>query len=474
MLDNHGAESALLLDKLLSLTRSQACQVSYIANNEVISHAGGTTIDGQPYEISSLAPGYCMSRIPLLAAVMVLADNRDLDVDEQISHYVTLPFLHPLATIADVLDHRAGLASPNLVAWRMADRHHRASLLPANPLAISDGYSDLLPGLAIAALIEKVASLPAADFIQEMVISAAGATDLCTYAPVPTTVNPPVAGLPATIVPLLSERLADQVDDIGPATGVFTCAEGLALILDWLFLTEREPSRLDQFLRRSEATFWDPILNRSASYTLGFMSRLGDSGLAGASSQAFGHTAAIAGWLAIVDPLSRTVKVGYSNGVLLGAEDGALTRNAILAILNDDLDRLGQVHEYDAEPPVLQGRHSAAEPFEGLAQHIGKRLLPRDCTFTLGLCLDGQGTALLIEDGALTCIVTPTGEDVLDLTLTASRECLGTWFSDPDSRLGALLSSGSVTADGSFWYLSAVDYWADKAARLSHSRTAPP
>src|SRR5690606_11200239 len=115
---------------------------------------------------------------------------------------------------------------------RMLNASDRDSVLPQTPCTPGPGYSDLLCNFAVSAAIESVSGMPTERFIREELLVPSGADGLISYGGDQPEVNPSVAGLPETAVPLASERLADQICGLSPSTGVFASAKGLLYLLD--------------------------------------------------------------------------------------------------------------------------------------------------------------------------------------------------------------------------------------------------
>ena len=455
--------------RILPATRSQACQLATVVDGELRSVAIGTTSDGEPYRADHLAPAYCMSRIPLLGTLLVLIGDGAVDPEAPVGRYASLPYLDPSATVLDVVDHRAGLTTPDVLTWRMAAPEQRPALLPDAALPPAFGYSDLLSNLVVSAVIEAVAAAPAGDVVEECLISPAGASGHVRYGVDGAEVHPAVAGLPHTVVPLLSERLADQIADVAPATGVYASAEGLARVLAWLFLDgPGAHNRRHRVVAAARPAEWDPVLGRPASYAYGFMSDLAGHGLHGPSSASFGHLAAIAGWVAAVEPDERSVQVGYANGVLISEQDGWRVRNVLAAAMSGDWARIG------VDPAPLPGDDAGlgpwrTEPFAGLTDLVGAQVLPADWSFTVDIHLTDTDVHATLDfgAGALRGIHEPTAGTAGDVSLSADRAVLEAWLHDPSTRLGAVMSNGRLVADGALWYLSALEYWAAYAADVA-------
>lgn len=422
--------------------------------------SAGESWAGVAYADEDLSPGYCMAKIPLIGAIVLLVTVGEVSLESPIRRYINIPYLDPSLTVVEVLEHRAGLVAPDLVTWRMTTRSERAGRIPRWPLPPNFAYSDLLVNMVMVELIEAVVGTTALEFIRTRILSPAGAMNLVKYGVDNPDVNPAVAGLPHATVPLASERLADQVADVTPATGVFASAKGLALVLDWLFVSGDEADRrLDTVLARQAQAVWDPVLCRPASYAVGFMSSLELHGL---STRAFGHTAAMAAWLAVVDPEASSVYVGYCNGVPVDEQDAWQSRNSVLAALRSDCDRLSSpaavvrptaVLGEVLRDPVLQGLLGSPDVLPSL---------PVGCALTVELDFTdtGQRAILLFADGSVTSVHHPAEGTHADVTLRAARVVFARWLSDPDARLGGLIQAGDVVPAGRLWYLSALEYWA--------------
>lgn len=453
-----------------SLGSSEAVQIAAIAGNTTATYSAGQTVGSQHYSADLLAPSYCMSRIPLLAAVLLLSEGGHVDVDAEMSTYVKLPFVPNAATINDVLNHEAGLSVPDLVTWRMSGGSVLVGRAVSKPLT-PRGYSDYLPGIALSSLIESLAGCTAEEYIVRELFEPAGVQALLRYDVDGPLINPAIWGLPDRYVPLLSEELPDQIALITPATGIFGCAEGFARLLSWLFVDgPGAESRQATLIGASRDAHWDPVLQRVAKYSFGFMSDMSLLDLPNVSSHSFGHTAAMAGWIAVVEPLEGVVWVGYSNGVLRSQEDGEVQRELLLKLCADCQDgnpldvRVSEAKDGQAGGPIPESleKKKTISTFLRLAEFkIGMAALPVKCDFTVLVTVaDVESALLLFRGGALAGIYEMPDSGEADVEIVGADVTLRAWLDQRESRLGPMLVEGTVRVAGRPWVLSGLEYWA--------------
>jgi hypothetical protein len=453
----------------LELTGSEAFQVASVRSGLLRSNCGGETVGGESYAVAELAPGYCMSRIPILGAVLLLTEMGYFDVHDRLRDYVDISFVSSECSIGDIVNHRAGLATPDLVSWRMSGGN-----LPLfsgrKPIRPARGYSDLMPGVVLSALIEAVASCTALEFIEHELLRPARVLGLLQYSPEISAVNPAVAGMPCRYAPLLSECLADQVEIISPATGIFGCAEGFARLLSWLFVDGPDAqARMTRVVNSAGDAHWDPILGRSAKYAFGFMSDMSLMGLADAAPTAFGHTAAMSGWVAVVDPTEGAVSVGYSNGAVRSKEDGMRTRNLLLSLCDGELESSACIEgattmhsrsELNALQFEVAPKQTRSSAFAAMAEQAGRKLLPSKCRFAVELDLEEAGSATMLFDrGCLIGFGESLDAKMADVKIITTSSAMCRWLENPEMRFGRMIVDEDLAVQGNPWFLSALEYW---------------
>lgn len=462
------------VDALLAATRSSSVQVATWTKGEWRSEAAGLRLDGTQSTVDDLAPGYCMSKIPVIAAVLA-CEAAGLDLTASARSISGASWVHPEATVLDVLEHRAGLDQPDAVTWRMASRRRRRQLVPteANPLRF--GYSDLASSMVLCRIIERWTDRPCEAAIEDLVLRPADAVELIRYGSSAPTVHPGVSiSSHGVSIPLLSERLSDQVEAITPDVGVFASAEGLARILVHLLFTgpgaDSIRSRLVDSASTAEASL-DPVLGRRAGYCLGLMVNMQAHGVRSSGEHTAGHTSAITNWLAVADLEAAVVRVGYSNGVA-GTEDQTIVdRHLLDRVMQGELDLLSADARRQGPESPTSGRVTFFPPSPGnqlaeaLSPYVDAPLLPPAVRFSVVLRVDAEsvGTRCAFQNGVLAQVQEVDGAGQSDLVVSGTQVQLMRWLENPEDRLGDHLLDGSIVADGDVWALSAFEYWAARA-----------
>lgn len=469
------------LDQLLAHTRSSAAQVAVWADGEWTTLSAGSRLDGTPYGIADLAPGYCMSKLLLVAAVMCCEES-GLDLHDSAALVSGLGWVASEASVMDVLEHRAGLSVPDVVTWRMTPPSRRRMLVPSEPSPMSFGYSDLASSMVLRRIIERWSGCSAASFIDMQVVRPSGASGLIAYGHEAPIVHPGLAtSQRGANLPLLSETLADQVDAVTPDVGVFAAAEGLARVLVHTAFTSSWASRFRQrcldAIRRPIQH--DSVLGRPAAYTLGLMSNMGVNGVRSAADATIGHTSAVTNWLAIADLDACEVRVGYTNAVAVDDAEVTRHRHLLDRVMTGDLDPVPAAGASSREPspprnvaapePEMHRCSAPASQVDDLLRgRTGISVLPVSVSLVAAISWNGRAgsTVLTFGGGALRAVAHVEPPACVDLELRGPPSVILRWLEHPEERLGTLLVDQVISVHGDMWGLPVLEYWSAMTANL--------
>jgi CubicO group peptidase (beta-lactamase class C family) len=286
---------------------------------------------GVPVEVSTLHSAYCATKPLLPLAVAHLIDQERLDVT---------------ASIADLLTHSAGMEQPTAALWRMTPRGRRGQLLPTAAPARTAAYSEIAAWLALMAVVEAAVGEPADRFVEQTILEPIGLLDDIIIRPergleavASGRIHVPVAGLPVEAIPLLSERLPQQLDDISLAFGGLISATGLGRLYTAIrsaLAGERVsgmPSQaaLTELLSHRRGKEWDATLRKQCAFAGGFMVDLDEHGITSCLPGAIGHASGIVPAFGLCDGRHRLTIACYLNGVSLSSADLEAARRVIVA-----------------------------------------------------------------------------------------------------------------------------------------------
>ncbi len=302
-----------------------------LGGRTIVDVAFGTTLD-RPMRTDHLHPGFCVSKPLLGLAVGLLMDRGLITLRETISwphHEGTADGV----TVAQLLNHRAGLDRPTALEWRLCPDDERPALLRQAPFAPGPAYSELVAGLALESTIAERIGVPAGDLIEREILGPLGlADDLIVTARaaedrgVRARAAVPVAGLPDRAVPLLSERIPLTLRELRPAFGSLVTASALCRLYTGLEVVSRgrvveglpTPATLQELRSTARGRASDRLLERPCDFSGGFMIGLTDHGFGHlVSPEAFGFVGGIAPAVGFCDPDARVAAAFYLNGSVL-------------------------------------------------------------------------------------------------------------------------------------------------------------
>ena len=344
----------VVAETLLRRVLGTGLQLSIRCSDYSVDLVAGETLSG-PMEVGHLHNIYCGCKPLLPLAIAHLIEERLIAVDEPIEHLLGAgnPLVPPWpTTLNDILCHTAGLTQPVAIVWRMTPVGERAALIDYSGGTPAAGYSELLGGLLLEAVIERVTGQDAATLITNRILVPLGledgiifdvATRLSLIMP---RVRVPFGGLPDEAIPLLSERMPSQVIDLRPAFGglaSMSAMSSLYAVLGALYDGVEHPglpsaSTFRSMIDRRRGVYFDAIMRRDVDFGGGFMRDIGAGGLYDdVSANSFGHTAGFITNVAFHDPVGDVSLAFYVNGIISDARATRGERNAIVSAVYQDL-----------------------------------------------------------------------------------------------------------------------------------------
>lgn len=452
-------------------------QVAVASSEGTSTWSRGVTYSGGPVTDEDLSPIYCAAKLIVAGALLAAAHDHGISLDSPVRMFAEAPWVGPDTTLIDLLEHRAGLLEPNAMTWRMTPAADRFGLLPKRPQIAIDAYSDFLGPHTLRLIVEALTGRPIQEFVRDRILSPAGAsaqvqfgTDIDRRR-----VRPAIAGLPSSWWPLMSEVLPDQIHACTPDVGGAASAAGLAAAVRYLCFGGSIGVRLrsageavpiaDAVADRSRRQRgFDATLNRVAPFGLGFMVDLIAHGVTGPTvgPSAFGHVAAIAPWVVVVDPEMEHVIAATANRA---CDDPGQIRTIQRSLLATPSSGEPALLTRPVRPKFRRTPTVAKIPVTSL---LGRQLTGLLGAGTPCLGLDyvaafvtpAHTTWLRVRNGLADAVWTDHGDPVQDVSLAGEEATLTAWLDDPDRRLGEWIHRGELHVDGSFWVLSPLKHWA--------------
>lgn len=322
-------------------------QLSVAIDGSVIeSRAMGETL-GIPMRTDHLFKVFCATKPLLGLAVGHLIDGGRARGGTE----VAVDAAGRVASIDDLLAHSAGLAAPTVIAWRITRPEERSQLALSPEGAPRFAYSELAAGLALERWIAHETGMPAARFVQDVVLDPLDLGDdlivdpeRCRTPAVLRRLSVAVAGLPTRRVPMLSERVI--IDDVGPTVGGVANAEAMCRLFA---AVERvlsgvtvaglpTPSTLEAMVGRNRGVQPDTVLGRPCDFGGGFMTRLSTHHFGPTlSSAAVGHVGANGHTIGCCDPATGRAVGVYLNGSSLGLlEPDEALRSSLMQAIDEE------------------------------------------------------------------------------------------------------------------------------------------
>lgn len=324
-----------------------AAQLTVLRGDEVlVDVATGRTHRHEPYRTDTLAALYCTAKPIIAVAVLQLVAADELSLDDRLGDVVdglTTPWIAD-RTVAEVLNHTAGLHAINTVLARVLPPSSRPGWLhAAEPptvwrFGLDRAYAEFGGWFLLGEAIESLSEQPFDRFCRSAVLDPYGVPSADLWLRVDETAYPEVGPrISATFdltmhqpVPLLAEAGPETAGEWNPAFGAYGCASSLARFYTGLLgdlggagVVLPEDLLRDAVTVRTPITH-DATLGRDAGFGLGFMTPLSTHVFGNRPSpEAFGHAGQGGTSFAFADP-ERDVAVAVLFNAGLDA-DTALT-----------------------------------------------------------------------------------------------------------------------------------------------------
>jgi CubicO group peptidase (beta-lactamase class C family) len=344
-----------LVAERLSSTGAQL--VVHASGGRVADVAVGDAI-GASMESSTVHNTYCLSKFVLSVGVAATVAAAGVGDDTLLGELGVGGDLAALSgvSLSEVLDHAAGASSPSLVEYRMSQVANRPGLVRSGLAERVPGraYSEVVFGLVMEQVIESLSGVSAAEFVYRELFEPVGIAGTSAVEPVHAralldqgVISAPVGGLPVDEWPMLSELLAQQLDDLRPGAGVIwsmrDAATFASAVLDAVLgrpgpLSHLGPEVFARFCAPTRDAFFDGGAKRELRFASGMMVGPPLEELCPAvGPRAFGHLAGVATAVLLCDPDNDVVVALYLNGVDLEHSLAALDRSTVVRSVYEEL-----------------------------------------------------------------------------------------------------------------------------------------
>jgi CubicO group peptidase (beta-lactamase class C family) len=330
-----------------------AAQLTVRRGGEVlVDVATGRTHRHEPYRTDTLASLYCTAKPIVAVAVLRLVAEDELSLDDRLGDVVdglATPWIAE-RTVAEVLDHTAGLHSVNTVLARVLPPSLRVGWLhAAEPPAVwrfglDRAYAEFGGWFLLGEAIESLTGEPVDRYCRRAVLDPygvpaddlwlrVGAEDYPSVGPRISVTYDLTMDHP---VPLLAEAGPETAGEWNPAFGSYGCTSALAAFYEGLLGDLAGADRVLPADLLAEATRvrlpiqHDVTLGREAGFGLGFMTPLSTHVFGRRPSDAaFGHAGQGGTSFAFADPEAEVaVAVLFNAG--LDADTGLTFRRVTL------------------------------------------------------------------------------------------------------------------------------------------------
>lgn len=308
----------------------------------------GTNL-GRPITPRHLSELHCLAK-PFVAWTLLESASRH-GVDPTASLVPLVPDLAPYCadvSIAQICNHRSGLAQPSALDWVTTPPPLRPGVAQLRPEPEGAWYSEVGAWIVAARAIEELEGRPAAAAVLALA-RRCGAELFLGPVPPGRPLLVPVSGLPGRPIPMLHVAHPTYHQRLGPCFGGFASMAGVIPFLTEVGRAVRgEPTVLDVSLEvldtvldGPEGVTTDRTWNRPAQFVAGFLSGATPSepGDAGVLSMFAGIGSASC----LLDPaLDRQIAV-CGDGASFDAEDHQFLRRQLLGAFLDDTSTASQL-----------------------------------------------------------------------------------------------------------------------------------
>lgn len=304
-----------------------------------VSSRGGALGSGDLHNV------YCLVKPFSYLLLAHVLEGAGYGADDLLDGVVGLPSWCPGGiTLRRLGCHEAGLGEPSAMDWRWTPSGERTALLHKRKRSQGPAYSEVAGGLVCEHVIEQISGRSAdlycveellgpLGLLDDVILDAGGAESVRGR------VQAPVAGLPVSPLPMLSELLPSQMGEISLALGALATMRGVAQlfaavgrVLSGVRVSGLpSPSYLGGLMRDDRPVRDDPVLGREAKWSGGLMVELGRQVVSRFAGQgSVGHVGGLANSAALFDPTRDASVAVYLNGVGAVFEDQGLPRQRAL------------------------------------------------------------------------------------------------------------------------------------------------
>ena len=293
---------------------------------------------------------YCIFKPMPYLLLGNLLEFHGFEPDDPLNEIACLPSWAPDGlNYRNLATHNAGLADPSPFIWRTTPPGERQELLNSMSTQLSPAYSEISGGLIIEHIIEELTGRTPSRYCAEELLRPLGLAD-CVLLDAESAmaahsrIRVPAIGLPVDPLPMLTELLPTQIDEVRLAIGAFATMRDIAR----LYAAVGEviagnaqpglpsPALLNSLLDDNSPLRHDPVLGRPAKWAAGLMTDVNLQGISQAAGPGtVAHTAGLVNSVALHDPSRRTSISLYLNGVGAENDDHIIPRQQLIdTILN--------------------------------------------------------------------------------------------------------------------------------------------
>jgi CubicO group peptidase (beta-lactamase class C family) len=330
-----------------------AAQLTVRRDGEVlVDVATGRTHRHEPYSTDTLASLYCTAKPIIAVAVLRLVAEDELSLDDRLGDVVdslSTPWIAE-RTVAEVLNHTAGLHAVNTVLARVLPPSLRVDWLHASEppsvwrFGLDRAYAEFGGWFLLGEAIESLTGEPFDAYCRRAVLEPYGVDPADLWLRVAPGDYPRVAPRISVTydltldqpVPLLAEAGPETAGEWNPAFGAYGCTSAMSVFYEGLLADLDGADRVLPVDLLADATrarlpiTHDVTLGREAGFGLGFMVPLSTHVFGRRPSEAaFGHAGQGGTSFAFADP-ERHVSVGVLFNAGLDADTGLTFRRVTL------------------------------------------------------------------------------------------------------------------------------------------------
>ena len=299
----------------------QGYQLWIDIDGHTIETAVGHTTGGRPMASSTMHHVRCATKWVLALAAQLLELEGRVDLDLPLRRLSMFPGLtESRASVRDMLCHDAGLGSPRQIEMYFAGPRRDEVLRSTSSSSPYECYSEIAAWHILECWLEHTTGIPIlellASSVPEQSLSMLSYSqqiehlDVGTYFTAREDLVDPM--------PLLMDLTPGVNAHNSPAFGGLTSAQGIGSLYRLASHgSERVRRAISEMLRYTRGIAYDPVLERDANFSVGFMIDLAQHGFGSAiGDRAFGHTGWMGSSWGFHDPEARITCAFLHNGIV--------------------------------------------------------------------------------------------------------------------------------------------------------------